>query len=117
MTENLSSPVFIQLDTLKAISDEISLSAACQFCLHFDKSDLKLQCYTSTDYIEWMSVLEYSLEMVIQALQTRQTNDAHPMQNLRVSDSPLGWLNGSHRNSSSVDNKSLLNGSSSPLSM
>ena len=62
-------PEFIHLDTLQGLSDEITLQSACQFALHFATSDLRFACFTSTDYTEWMSVLEFALQSVIRHLE------------------------------------------------
>ncbi len=89
--------MFIQLDSLKGISDEIALEFACQFCLHFDKNDLRFACLTSTDYMEWIQVLEYSLEIVFKVLKKReaeqemnQQNQVNPLQYFQAS-SGFDW--------------------------
>lgn len=57
-------PVFIHLDTLSSISDEVELKTACSFSLHLLNQEFRAVCFTSTDYQDWIQALEISHEMV-----------------------------------------------------
>lgn len=60
-TEN---PVFIHLDSLKDVKDEEALGIACSFGLDLEAGELKFQCFTSIDYQNWITALDFAFQIV-----------------------------------------------------
>ena len=87
-------PEFIHLDQLAGISDEVTLSTACNFSLHLTRTDIRFQCQTSIDYQDWMQALEIAYGLlhantqdyaqVHAQVQNIRQNNVHPQSSISL---------------------------------
>jgi hypothetical protein len=60
----IDNPLFIHLDTLVNIKDEVELGSACGFALDLGSKELKFQVSTSIEYQDWVAALDLALKLV-----------------------------------------------------